>query len=267
MRIIDPHIHCYSRTTDDYERMALAGIEAVVEPSFWLGSPRTSVGTYVDYFEHMIGYERQRAAAYGITHFCTVSMNPKEANNRPLADQVVELLPDYLKREGVVALGEVGLDRITPDEEEILRRQLLIAKQLGCPVIIHTPHQYKKVGVEKTLAIIEEVELDHERVVMDHNTEETMPLMARYPKMWRGITVYPTTKLSIERGANIAQQFGVERLLINSSADWGPSEPLSVPRVAHELVRRGMPREQVQQLVFDNPIAFYSQSPRFTFKR
>ncbi len=266
MRIIDPHIHCYSRITDDYERMALAGIEAVVEPSFWLGSPRTSVGTYVDYFEHMIGYERQRAAGYGIAHFCTVSMNPKEANNRPVADQVVELLPQYLKRESVVALGEVGLDSITANEEEILRKQFRIAKDLRCPVLIHTPHQYKKVGVEKTLALIDEMELDHELIVMDHNTEETMPIMSRYPKMWRGITVYPTTKLSIERGANIAQQFGIERLLINSSADWGPSEPLSVPRVARELLRRGMPRELVEQLVFRNPIAFYSQSPQFTFK-
>jgi uncharacterized protein len=54
MRIIDPHCHMISRVTDDYERMALAGIEAVVEPAFWLGSPRTSVGTFIDYFELII---------------------------------------------------------------------------------------------------------------------------------------------------------------------------------------------------------------------
>ena len=37
MRIFDPHIHMTSRTTDDYERMAAAGVRAVVEPAFWLG--------------------------------------------------------------------------------------------------------------------------------------------------------------------------------------------------------------------------------------
>jgi len=266
MRIIEPHFHGTSRVTDDYERMSLAGIVVVVEPAFWLGSPRTSVGTFVDYFEHLIGYERQRAAGYGIAHFCTVSVNPREANTRPMADQVVELLPQYLQRDGVVGVGEVGFDRITADEEEILRRQLRIARQLNCPVVVHTPHQHKKVGTEKLLAIIDEEKLDHSLVDMDHCTEETLPLFGRHPRMWRGLTVYPITKLSVERAANIVQQYGVDRLLINSSADWGVSDPLSVPRVVRELERRAVPRDQIEQLVFHNPLQFYGQSGKFTFK-
>ena len=46
---IDPHAHMISRTTDDYEAMARAGVVAVIEPAFWLGQPRTNVGTYLDY--------------------------------------------------------------------------------------------------------------------------------------------------------------------------------------------------------------------------
>ena len=49
MRIFDPHIHMYARTTDDYEAMSLAGIEAVVDPAFWLGSARHYAGTFYDY--------------------------------------------------------------------------------------------------------------------------------------------------------------------------------------------------------------------------
>src|SRR3989442_13211596 len=79
MRIIDPHCHMISRVTDDYERIALAGIEAVVEPAFWLGSPRTSAGTFIDYFELIIGWETQRARQYGIEHFTCIAMNPREA--------------------------------------------------------------------------------------------------------------------------------------------------------------------------------------------
>jgi predicted metal-dependent TIM-barrel fold hydrolase len=267
MRIIEPHIHCYSRTTDDYEKMTLAGIEAVIEPAFWLGGARTSVGTFVDYFDHLLGFERQRAAAYGIAHFATLSVNPREANNRAVAEQVVELLPDFLQRDGVVGLGEVGFDRNTPDEEEILRRQLRIARKLICPIIVHSPHQHKKIGVERLLAIIDEERIEHGLVDLDHCTEETMSLFAQRPRMWRGLTVYPITKLSVERAANIVQQYGVDRLLINSSADWGVSDPLSVPRVVRELERRGVPRDQIEKLVFHNPFEFYSQSPRFTFKK
>jgi hypothetical protein len=48
--IIDSHAHMISRTTDDYETMAKTGVVAVIEPAFWLGQPRTNVGSFIDYF-------------------------------------------------------------------------------------------------------------------------------------------------------------------------------------------------------------------------
>ena len=81
MRIFDPHIHMTSRTTDDYERMAAAGVRAVVEPAFWLGQPRTNAGSFIDYFDALIGWEPFRAAQFGIRHHCTIALNPKEAND------------------------------------------------------------------------------------------------------------------------------------------------------------------------------------------
>src|SRR5512145_2748401 len=59
--IIDPHAHMISRTTDDYEAMARAGVVAVVEPAFWIGQPRTNLGSYVDYLSTIIGFEKFRA--------------------------------------------------------------------------------------------------------------------------------------------------------------------------------------------------------------
>ncbi len=50
---------------------------------------------------------------------------------------------------------------------------------------------------------------------------------------------------------------------MNSSADWGPSDVLSVPRVAQAMLGAGFSRDEAQKVVFDNPIAFYSQSPKF----
>src|SRR5690606_26471582 len=109
-RFIDPHVHAVSRTTDDYQAMAAAGIVAIIEPAFWLGQPRTHVGSFQDYFSTLVGFERFRAGQFGIRHYCAIGLNAKEANNEPLAEQVMELLPLYLAKEGVVAVGEIGYD-------------------------------------------------------------------------------------------------------------------------------------------------------------
>ncbi|HXG07534.1 MAG TPA: hydrolase TatD, partial [Nitrososphaera sp.] len=110
----------YSRTTDDYEAMSKAGIEVVVQPSFWLGSPRTGVSSFEDYWEHMINFETKRAKEYGIEHFVCISVNPKEATERPLALDAIEAMKKYLDRERVVAVGEIGFNLINDLEEEVM---------------------------------------------------------------------------------------------------------------------------------------------------
>ena len=57
MKFIDPHIHMTSRTTNDYEEMSKSGIVAIIEPAFWLGQPRTEVGSFKDYFSSIVGWE------------------------------------------------------------------------------------------------------------------------------------------------------------------------------------------------------------------
>ena len=118
---IDPHIHLVSRTTDDYEAMRKAGIVATIEPAFWLGQPRTEVGSFKDYFSTLVGWERFRASQFGIVHYCTMGLNSKEANNVALAEQVMELLPLYAGKEGVVAIGEIGYDDQTEAEDRFYR--------------------------------------------------------------------------------------------------------------------------------------------------
>jgi hypothetical protein len=265
MRIIDPHCHMIARVTDDYERMALAGIEAVVEPAFWLGAPRTNAGTFVDYFELMISWETQRARNFGVEHFTCIAMNPREANNVPLTKDVLPVVENFCRRETCVAIGEIGFDLQTDEEEAAIRAQLKLAKKFDMPVLVHLPHQYKKAGTERTLKVVVDEAMNPDRVLLDHNTEETMPLYAG-TRFWRGLSIYPVTKLSVERAANIVEQYGVARLLVNSACDWGPSDPLSVPKLARELARRNFPADQIEQLVFRNPIAFFGQSDKWTFQ-
>lgn len=265
MRIIEPHCHMISRVTDDYERMALSGIEAVVEPSFWLGQPRTHVGTYIDYFDMILDWEAQRAKMYGIDHFACVSMNPREANDVSLTQEVLPVVERYCRRDRCVAVGEIGFDRQTDAEEAAIRAQLQLAKKFDMPVLVHLPHQFKRVGTERTLKVVIEEQMNPDRILLDHNTEETMPLYEG-TKFWKGLSIYPITKLTVERAASIVEQYGVYRLMVNSACDWGQSNPLNVPRLVLELIQRGLPKDQIEQLVFRNPIEFYSQSDKWTFK-
>ena len=261
MDILDPHIHMISRVTDDYEKLALAGVRVVVEPSFWVGEPRTSAGTFRDYFNHILRFEADRARQYGIAHYSCIALNPREANDRALAKDVLAILDEFLAHERCLAVGEVGHDDITPAEDEALHAQIELAKKHQLPLMVHTPHRNKARGVQRTIELLEEHEFPVERTLIDHNTEETIGLCRDYG-CWAGHTVYPVTKLTPERAVNIMDEHGIERLMVNSSADWGPSDALSVPRVVVEMRKRGYAPEQIRRVVWDNPVAFYSQSGR-----
>lgn len=263
MLIFEPHIHMYSRITDDYERMALAGVRAVLEPAFWLGQPRTHVGTFVDYFECLIGWERHRAQQFGIHHFCTMGLNPREANDDRVNRDVLAVLPRYCEKDSCVGIGEIGLDDQTPKEEEFMAAQIELAKRHGLPVLVHTPHRDKKKGFERCIAIVKASGLPMERVLLDHGNEETIKL-TRDLGCWQGFSIYPNTKMDPARMVAIVLEYGVERMVANSAADWGVSDPMMVPRTAVKLEQAGVARAKIEQLVWHNPIAFFAQSGRLT---
>lgn len=261
MKLFDPHIHMTSRTTADYEAMAKAGIAALVEPAFWVGQPRTHVGTFEDYFLSLLGWERFRASQFGIAHFCTLALNPKEANNPVVAPGVLELLPRYLEKDGVVAIGEIGFDDQTDVEEKYFAAQIDLAMAFDLPVLIHTPHRDKKRGTERSLALVREAGIPEERILIDHNTEETLPLVLN-TGCWAGHSIYPQSKMDEPRMVALVKRYGRERILINSAADWGVSDPLKVPKTTQAMKEAGIDDESIRTIVWDNPVAFFSQSGR-----
>jgi predicted metal-dependent TIM-barrel fold hydrolase len=261
MKIFDPHIHMTSRTTDDYEAMAAAGILAIVEPAFWLGQPRTTVGSFIDYFNSLLGWERFRASQFGIRHFATMGLNPKEANNPKVAGDVLAILPRYLAKDGVVAVGEIGFDDQTDAEEEVIAQQLEMAREFGLPVLIHTPHRDKKRGTIRTIEVVRRVGFPEERVLIDHNNEETLPIVLE-SRCWAGHTIYPNTKMDEARMAVLVQRYGSDRIIVNSAADWGISDPLKVPKTIAVMRAQGIPDAVIETIVWDNPVAFFAQSGR-----
>jgi predicted metal-dependent TIM-barrel fold hydrolase len=260
MRIFDPHIHMTSRTTDDYERMAAAGVRALVEPAFWLGQPRTSVGSFTDYFDSLVGWEPFRASQFGIRHHCTIALNPKEAND-PRCRDVLQVLPRYLEKDGVVAVGEIGYDSMTPEEDEVFAAQLALAVAHDLPAMVHTPHRDKARGTDRTIAVVRESGIDPGRVVVDHLNEVTVARVAE-SGCWMGFSIYPDTKMTPARMVAILQEHGLDRVLVNSAADWGRSDPLLTLRTGEAMLAAGFTDDDVDRVLWRNPVEFYGQSKR-----
>lgn len=263
MIYFDPHIHMVSRTTDDYQSMFASGIVGVVEPAFWQGQARTSVGSFIDYFDTLIGWERFRASQFGIRHYCTIGLNPKEANNLPVAEEVMKILPRYLAKDGVVAIGEIGFDDITPEEERFMSEQLELGMKFELPVLVHTPHRDKTGGTKRTIALIKETGIAENQVIIDHLNEQTLPLV-KETNCWCGHSIYPNTKMSEKRMVALLQKYGTEKMVVNSAADWGVSDPLKVPKTGTAMKVAGFSQEDIEKVLFDNPITFFAQSGKIT---
>lgn len=261
LQFIDPHVHMSARTTDDYEAMAEAGVVAVIEPSFWLGQPRTQVGSFQDYFSSLVGWEPFRASQFGIKHYCTIGLNSKEANNEPLAEQVMELLPLYLHKDNVVAIGEIGYDDQTPAEDKYFRAQLELARELNMLVQVHTPHRDKKSGTLRSMEVCLEHGLEPHKVVIDHNNEETVrDVLDR--GFIAAFTIYPKTKMGNRRMVEVVRKFGSDRIIVDSSADWGVSDPMAVPKTASLMLREGIAREDVHKTCYQNALDTFGLSGR-----
>jgi predicted metal-dependent TIM-barrel fold hydrolase len=135
-------------------------------------------------------------------------------------------------------------------------------------LLFHTPHLADKYqGSRMILDLLRaDSRVDRTRVCIDHCEEHTIR-MALDEGYWAGITLYPTAKATPERAADMVEVFGSDRVLINSSADWGPSDPLAVPQFIAAMRRRGHPESLIQRIVYENPLAFFGQSEHFTFTR
>ena len=260
MRILDPHIHMTSRTTDDYEAMYASGVRVVVEPAFWLGQPRTSVGSFTDYFDSLLGWERFRAAQFGIRHHATIALNPTEAND-PRCREVLAEVPRYLLKDGVVAVGEVGYDSMTPEEDEVFATQLQMAREAELPVLVHTPHRDKLAGTRRTLDVVQESGLPPERVLVDHLNETNVALVLD-AGAWAGFSIYPDTKMDEGRMVALLQEYGTDRMIVNSAADWGRSDPLKTLKTGHAMLAAGFSEDDVDRVLWRNPVAFYGLSGR-----
>jgi predicted metal-dependent TIM-barrel fold hydrolase len=131
-------------------------------------------------------------------------------------------------------------------------------------ILIHTPHLEDK--YKGTRMILDMLKNDRrvkpERVLVDHVEEHTVRV-ALDNGFWCGMTLYPTTKCTPQRACDILEMVGTDRMMANSAGDWGKSDPLAVPELILEMRRRGHGEDVIRKVVYDNPLAFFSQSRRW----
>jgi hypothetical protein len=266
MHFFDPHIHMAARTIDDFHALARAGCVAVGEPAFWMGYDRSGSNSFYDYFRQLTEWEPKRSAAYGIRHYAWVGINAKEAEDVGFAREVIALLPDFLEKPDVLGIGEIGLHKCTRNEVATLLELIELGMKRQEQLLFHTPHlEDKYKGTRMILDILRaDPRADRSRVCIDHCEEHTI-CQVLDEGYWAGITLYPTTKATPERAADMVEIYGAERVLVNSSADWGPSDPLRVPEFILAMRRRGQPESLIRRIVYDNPLEFFNQSVNFTF--
>lgn len=267
MKYIDPHVHMVSRTTDDYEALALTGCVALSEPAFWAGYDRFSADVFADYFDHITSFEPARAKQFGIQHYTWLCLNPKEGEDPGLTDEVLQIIPTYLDRPNVLGIGEIGLNRVTRNEMDSFLKHVELAVKYDQMILIHTPHLEDKYKGTKHIveALASDSRIKPERVLIDHAEEHTMRLILDRG-FWAGITLYPVTKTSPARAIDMVEMYGSERICVNSACDWGPSLPTAVPRLGLAMKQRGHSEEKVEQVIFENPKTFLSQSPKCKIK-
>jgi uncharacterized protein len=266
MYYFDPHIHMVSRTTDDYETLARMGCVGMSEPAFWPGFDRGSPEGFRDYFRQLTEYEPKRAGQFGLRHYTWLCINAKEAENVELSREVIRMIPDFLDEPNVLGIGEIGLNKNTRNESTIFLEHVELAVRYDQPILIHTPHlEDKYMGTRMILDMLtDDSRLDRGRVLVDHVEEHTVrPVLDE--GFWAGMTLYPVTKCTPARAADIVEMYGPERLMVNSAGDWGPSKPTAVPDFIIEMRRRGHPESLIRRIVYENPLEFFRQSGHFQY--
>ena len=267
MYYIDPHIHMVSRVTDDYETLARMGCVAVSEPAFLAGFYRGSVDGFRDYFRQLTEVEPRRAAQFGIQHFTWLCINAKEAENVELSREVLAMIPEFINCQNVLGIGEIGLNKNTPNEATVFIEHVDLAARLEQLILIHTPHlEDKYQGTRMILDMLgDDSRIEPQRVLVDHVEEHTIAhvLESGY---WAGMTLYPITKCTPQRAADMIEIYGPQRLCVNSAGDWGPSKPTAVPDFIIEMRRRGHSEGLIRRVVYDNPLSFFGQSDNFEFQ-
>ncbi len=252
MRIFDAHIHADVRSFEDFQKMSLMGVRAVLVCAH-NSVNFTSLSSLTDHFDSLLDRQCKRMAANRIIPLVALGIHPRGI---PGADweEAVKLLPEYLTREKVVAVGEIGLDLGGSLEEKVLYQQLLIAKELNKPCLIHTPGPGKKDKIEIILRLVERARIDKSLVLIDHLRRDVLAKV-KEEGFYLGLSAHPS-KLDPVEIAGLIKDFGAEKIIVSSDIGNSLADIGALPKVIAELKLRQISPNDIEKVVFHNARKF-----------
>lgn len=250
--MIDAHLHADTRPYEDFEIMAVAGIEKAISCAHDPMRMSTS-DVVLDHIHRIIENDTQRAGKNGLQLFCAVGVHPRSISHD--YQVVIDEIPELLDNEKVVAIGEIGLETTSKIEIEVFKKQLKLAQDLEAKVIVHTPRTNKREVTKVTVSIIEEY-IDTSLVQIDHIDNSIVGMVSDFEGTL-GITVQPQ-KLTPQQAVVIMEEHGYDKFVLDSDMSSSPSDPLSVPKTVHILKLAGVNEKDIKKVSYTNASDFFN---------
>jgi predicted metal-dependent TIM-barrel fold hydrolase len=258
LRYIDPHLHTILLDDGQIMKIAMNGMEACVNPMLHSLKGIWEPDAVFRIWDRHLEFEIKRGGAIGYEAFTSLSV-PMYGLSDKGADECLKRLPDFLKHERVVAMGEMGLDTGTEFEKRLFRTQIQIAKEHNLPIISHTPIRLAPQGpviIPQVISILKEEKYPLDRVILDHAGESTFDMrMASGAKVGLSICF---DKMPPEVAANliIKNRDKLDKFIINSEVASGDGY-FTIPMVALALRRAKFPYQEAYKVMYENPKAFF----------
>ena len=249
--MIDAHIHADTRPYEDFELMAVAGVDTAVSCAH--DPMRMSTSEVVlDHIHRIMENDTKRASENGVKLYSAVGVHPRSISSD--YEVVLEKLPKLLANKNVVAIGEIGLETGSQKEQEVFIKQLILAQELKIKVIVHTPRTNKKEITELTASIVED-NIDTTLVLLDHVDKSIIKRVLDFNGIL-GLTVQPQ-KMTADEAVTMMDEYGYDKFVLDSDMSSSPSDPLSVPKTVHKLRLSGVEPKNIKKVSYSNAAEFY----------
>ncbi|MGT2800107.1 TatD family hydrolase [Streptococcus marmotae] len=150
--------------------------------------------------------------------YATIGWHPTEAAS--YTDEVEQFLRERLTHEKVIALGEIGLDyhwMTAPKEvqEQVFRRQIALAKEVGLPFVVHTRN-----ALQDTYAIIKSEGVGSRGGIM-HSYSGSLEMAERFIEL--GMTISFSGVVTFKKALDIqeaALHLPLDKILVETDAPY-----------------------------------------------
>jgi predicted metal-dependent TIM-barrel fold hydrolase len=248
--VFDPLLHARSLRPRDLDDLRFFGVAGGLVPSDDAIASATGAAIRKGWDEVAASVRRLRRA--GLAAWAAVGIHPRRIPLRGLEALFAEL-PAALGRPEVAALGAVGLDEGGELEEQVLARQLELARELRRPVLVATPWRGRERITRRLLALLREAELEPGRVLVAGADARTLrPIRAC--GFLAGLSL--SGGGGLEAAAKVVAALGPEGLVLGSDAGLAGGDLLALPRAADRLARAGLSEAVVRRVCGANALAF-----------